>query len=41
MAYVAYIDSKVVLIDVHQLAELMIDFNVGLATGYCLPRQTP
>ena len=30
--YAAAIDSKVVLIDGEQLAEYMIDFNVGVTT---------
>jgi restriction system protein len=33
MAYVEHIDSKVVLIDGRRLAELMIDFGVGVTTA--------
>jgi len=32
-AYVDHIDPKVVLIDGHRLAELMIDFDVGVNTA--------
>lgn len=33
VAYVDHIDPKVVLIDGHRLAELMIDFDVGVNTA--------
>ena len=33
MAYVEHIDPKVVLIDGRRLAELMIDFEVGVTTA--------
>lgn len=33
VAYVEHIDPKVVLIDGHRLAQLMIDFEVGVATA--------
>ena len=32
--FVAKIDSKIILIDGDQLAEYMIDFNVGVTTTY-------
>lgn len=33
LAYVSHIDTKVVLIDGQQLAQLMMDFNVGVSTA--------